>query len=68
MNDGATRFSEVDGGLNQLTISQFEDIVAASPFRIEKLETVPIKGFNLFKIRPLREIGSSIVQCKLCLK
>jgi len=66
--DGATRFSEIDGGLNQLTISQFEKIIADSPFQIEWLETIPIKGIPLFKTRVLREFGSSIVRCKLILK
>ena len=66
--DGATRFSEVAGGLNQLTISRFEQIIAKSPFRFEWLETVPIKGVSLFKTKLLREIGSSIVRCKLVLK
>lgn len=66
--DGATRFSEVAGGLNQITIAKFEQIVAASPFRIEWMETVPIKGVGLFKSRLFREIGSSIVRCKLALK
>ena len=66
--DGATRFSEVAGGLNQLTISAFEEIVARSPFRFEWLETVSIKGIPFLKAKPLREIGSSIVRCKLTLK
>jgi len=66
--DGATRFSEVAGGLNQLTISGFERIVDQSPFRLEWLETVPIRGFSLFKFRLFRELGSSIVRCKLTLK
>lgn len=66
--DGATRFSEVDGGLNQLTIAIFERIVSDSPFRFEYIETVPIKGIALFKNRALREIGSSFVRCKLSLK
>ncbi len=66
--DGATTFSEVEGGLNQLTISRFERYVADSPFRLEWLETIPIKGISLFKANFLREIGSSIVRCKLSLK
>ncbi len=64
-NDGATRFSEVSGGLNQLTIKRFEQIVAASPLQMEWLETVPIRGISLLKSRLLREFGSSIVRCKL---
>jgi SAM-dependent methyltransferase len=65
---GATRFSEVEGGLNQLTISRFERIIVDSSFRFEWLETVPIKGISLFKTKLLREVGSSIVRCKLILK
>ena len=64
-HDGATRFSEVAGGLNQLTIKRFEQIVAASPLQLEWLETVPIRGISLLKGRFLREFGSSIVRCKL---
>lgn len=67
-HDGATKFCEVDGGLNQLTIAQFEQLVAHSPFCIEWLETVPIRGIKLFNTRLLREFGSSIVRCKLTLK
>lgn len=66
--DGATKFSEIEGGLNQLTIAKFEKIVADSPLRLEWLETIPIKGIALFKTKALREIGSSIVRCKLSLK
>lgn len=67
-HDGATRFAEVAGGLNQLTIAQFERIVADSPFRIEWLDTVPIRGVGLLRSRWLREWGSSLVRCKLVLK
>src|SRR5438552_2974497 len=41
--DGATRFREVEGGLNQMTIRRFEKIVASSPFAIERFEAVPIR-------------------------
>ena len=64
-SDGATRFSEVEGGLNQLTIRRFEQIVDESPFRLEYLDYLPIKGIRLLKSRLLREFGSSIVCCKL---
>lgn len=66
--DGATKFSEVSGGLNQLTISRFESIVDKSPFNIDWMETVPIKGISFFKKKIFREIGTSIVRCKLKLK
>lgn len=64
-DDGATRFSEVAGGLNQLTIARFEQLVEASPLQIEWLDTIPIRGLPLLKNRLLREFGSSIVRCKL---
>lgn len=66
-SDGATRFGEVAGGLNQMTIGRFESLVRASPFTIDWLETVPIKGLSWLKTRWLREIGSSVVRCRLSL-
>jgi SAM-dependent methyltransferase len=64
-SDGATSFAETEGGLNQLTIKQFKRIVAQSPFRIQSLQTVPIRGIGLLKQRAFREFGSSLVRCKL---
>ncbi len=63
--DEATRFSEVEGGLNQMTIAKFEKIVEDSPFTLEKLEAVPIRGIKLLGTRPLREFGASIIRCRL---
>jgi SAM-dependent methyltransferase len=67
-SDGATKFGEVEGGLNQLTIRQFERFVADSPLRIDWLEPRPIRGIRLLKMQALREFGSSIVRCKLVLR
>ena len=67
-SDGATKFSEVEGGLNQMTIRRFEKFVDESPLRFVYLNTVPIKGIRLLKHRVFREFGSSIVCCKLELK
>lgn len=67
-SDGATRFREVTGGLNQLTIRRFERLVARSPLAIEHLETVPIRGLKLLKSRALREIGSALVRCRMRLR
>ncbi len=64
-SDGATRFSEVEGGLNQIRISDFEQFVAASPLAIDWLETVPIRNLSFLRWRSLREVGSSIVRCRL---
>ncbi|MBI4335793.1 MAG: class I SAM-dependent methyltransferase [Candidatus Omnitrophica bacterium] len=67
-SDGASKFSEVDGGLNIMTIRRFEQFVENSPLRFEYIKTIPIKGIRLFQHRIFREIGSSIVQCKLILR
>jgi hypothetical protein len=64
-SDGATRFSEVEGGLNQLTIRTFECLVEGSPCKIEWLETIPIRGLKFLRHHLLREWGTSLVRCKL---
>lgn len=66
--DGATRFREVEGGLNQMTIREFEQLVARSPLQIDHLDTVPIRGIGAFRLGPLREFGSSLVHCELTLR
>ncbi len=64
-SDGATRFSEVEGGLNQIRISEFEQLVADSPLAVDWLETVPIRNLKFLRWPRLREFGSSIVRCRL---
>ena len=61
----ATKFSEVRGGLNQMTIRQFERIVAMSDFRFESLEAVPIRKLKLMQNRLTREFTTAVVRCKL---
>jgi len=64
-SDGATRFGEVEGGLNQMTIARFERLVKQSPFVLDFLEDVPIRRLRLFHNRLTREFTTSIVRCKL---
>jgi SAM-dependent methyltransferase len=64
-NDGASRFSEVAGGLNQMTIARFEKLVADSPFRFASLELVPIRKLRHFHNRFTREFTTAIVRCRL---
>lgn len=61
----ATKFSEVRGGLNQMTIKQFEKIVAASEFRFEDFEAVPIRRLKALQNRFTREFTTAVVRCKL---
>ncbi len=63
--DGATRFSEVAGGLNQITIRRFERIVERSPLRLAVLETVPIRGLRPVHSRLTREFTTAVVRCRL---
>jgi 2-polyprenyl-3-methyl-5-hydroxy-6-metoxy-1,4-benzoquinol methylase len=66
--DGATSFREIDGGLNQMTIKQFEKLIAQSPFRFAKFETVPIRKLKSIAIGLTREFTTSMVRCRLVLK
>jgi SAM-dependent methyltransferase len=66
--DGATRFSEVSGGLNQMTIRRFERLVEASPFRFDWMEPVPIRKLAPFHNRLSREFTTAIVRCRLVVR
>jgi len=63
--DGARRFGEVEGGLNQMTICRFEEILRRSPFAIDQLELVPIRRLKPFHNRVTREFLTAIVRCRL---
>src|SRR6266700_2078235 len=63
-SDGATRFSEVAGGLNQMTIRRFERIVASSPFRLAEFEARPIRPLRRVANRLTREFTTAVVRCK----
>lgn len=64
-SDGATRFSEVAGGLNQMSIRRFEQIVQRSRFRLDLLEAVPIRKLRPLHSRLTREWTTAIVRAKL---
>lgn len=66
--DGARRFAEVDGGLNQMTIARFERIVSESPLAVKSLETVPIRRLERLHNRWTRELFTSFVRCQLVLR
>ncbi len=66
--DGAKRFCEVEGGLNQMTIRRFEKLVQASEFRFVAFEAVPIRKTRYFHNFLTREILTAIVRCELVLK
>lgn len=63
--DGATRFCQVEGGLNQMTIRRFQSIVTASHFKFAEFEPVPIRKLKAFANRWTQEFTTAIVRCKL---
>ena len=67
-SDGATRFSEIEGGLNQMTLRRFKQIIAESPFEFATFEAVPIRRTRLFSNFLTREFLTSIVRCRLVRK
>ena len=64
-DDGAKRFSEVEGGLNQMTIARFVRLVSASRFRMQTLETVPIRKLAPVHCKLTREFTTAVVRAKL---
>jgi SAM-dependent methyltransferase len=64
-SDGARRFGEVAGGLNQMTISRWERIVQESEFQFGTYETVPIRVARRFHNGLTREFLTSIVRARL---
>jgi SAM-dependent methyltransferase len=64
--DGATRFSEIQGGLNQMTIRRFRQLVRKSLFCVESLTAVPIAALRFLGTRFTREWTTSYV--KACLQ
>jgi SAM-dependent methyltransferase len=64
-NDGARRFAECEGGLNQMTIARFERLVEASPLQLDALETVPIRRLRRLHRRWNREFTTSLVRADL---
>jgi 2-polyprenyl-3-methyl-5-hydroxy-6-metoxy-1,4-benzoquinol methylase len=65
-HDGAKRFGEVEGGLNQMTVDRFIRLAEDSKFQIEKLRLIPIKGLTwLVRNHSIREYFTSVVQCVL---
>lgn len=61
-SDGARRFHEVAGGLNQMSLRKFERVVADSPLKFETYEPVPIRAVRPFHCALTREFFTSVVR------
>lgn len=63
--DGATRFHEVEGGLNQMSVRQFKNLVRNDGFLVENLNMVPIRGMHWLSNPLTREFVTSVIHCVL---
>jgi SAM-dependent methyltransferase len=64
-SDGARCFGEVAGGLNQMTVREFEQLVRDRRFQVQSLSMVPIRRLAFLHNRLTREFTTSIVRCEL---
>ena len=64
-SDGAKRLSEVEGGLNRMTIRRFEQLARASPFTVERIEPTPIRKLRWLHGRWNQEWTSAMVLARL---
>ncbi len=63
--DGATRFHEVEGGLNQMTLRRWEKLVEQSPLKLLTYDVVPIKAARKYHSKLTRELLTSTVRARL---
>ena len=63
--DGATRFSEVEGGLNQMTIQRFEQLVAQSELELVEMQLTPIRPLRWLHCRLTREFTTALIGARL---
>ncbi len=66
-NDGAKRFEEIRGGLNKMTVSRFEKLIAAAPgMRVQHLKLHSVKRMPFVtRVPVLRELMTGAVTCVL---
>jgi len=63
--DGATKFHEIAGGLNRMSIGRFERMAAESAFKVAAIEPVPIRKLRRVHCKWTREWTSAIVRARL---
>jgi SAM-dependent methyltransferase len=64
-SDGATRFCEVGGGLNQMTVRRFRKLVDRCDFAVDRFEAVPIRRLRGLSNALTREFLTAMVRCEL---
>jgi hypothetical protein len=60
----ATRFEEVEGGLNQMTIRRVRQLAVGSLLEFETFETVPIRRLRALANPWTREFLTGSVRCR----
>lgn len=67
--DGATRYEEVEGGLNKMTVAKFERIVSSAGMRFNAKTYTGVKKLNwLTRIPLLRELFTNRISCVLSMR
>jgi SAM-dependent methyltransferase len=64
-SDGATRFHEVAGGLNRMTVRLWERLVSESDFEFLSYELVPIRAASRLHCFLTRELLTSTIRARL---
>jgi SAM-dependent methyltransferase len=64
-DDGARKFGEVKGGLNQMTIRRFRRLAAENGFRVEDLVLRPIRRTGRLHNRLTQEFLTAVIRCRL---
>lgn len=65
-NDGATRYEDVEGGLNRMTLRKFERLVRESGMAVRHMAYTPMKGLPFVTSVPVvREFCTTRVDCVL---
>lgn len=63
--DGARKFSECLGGLNQMTVGKFERLVRHSALELSTFECVPVGKLRPLHNRLTREFTTAVVRARL---
>ena len=65
-DDGATRYEEVEGGLNRMTVKRFERLIRSSGLQVRRLDLHAVKGLPLVTRVPIaRELLTAAASCVL---
>jgi CelD/BcsL family acetyltransferase involved in cellulose biosynthesis/SAM-dependent methyltransferase len=64
-HEAISRYEEVSGGLNRMTVAKFEMLVRASKFRGASITPVPIRRLRLFHNPFTREFTTAVIKCQL---